>query len=66
MSRFFSILMIAAMILTAASLLAGLFCMMKGGDFNKKYGNKMMRMRVTMQGLALALFAIAFLTAGSE
>ncbi|PZO84238.1 MAG: twin transmembrane helix small protein, partial [Micavibrio aeruginosavorus] len=35
-----------------------------GGEFNEKYGNKLMRLRVIMQGLALAFFALAVLTAG--
>ncbi len=66
MSRFFFILMIIAMILTLASLVVGLVGMVKGGEFNKKYGNKMMRARVTMQGIALGLFVLAVMTAGSE
>ena len=58
--------MIAAMILTLASLVAGLFSMVKGGEFNKKYGNRLMRARVTMQGLALLMFVLAFMSAQSE
>ena len=62
MSRFFFILMIIAMFLTLASLIVGLVAMVKGGEFNEKYGNKLMRLRVTMQGIALALFALAMLS----
>ena len=62
MSRFFFILMLGAMFLTLASLFMGLISMVKGGEFNQKYGNKLMRLRVTFQGIALALFALAFLT----
>ena len=51
--------MIIAMVLVLASLAIGLFGMAKGGTFNKKYGNKLMRMRVYMQGLALAMFVLA-------
>lgn len=58
--------MIIAMLLTLASLVVGLFAMVKGGEFNQKYGNKLMRMRVTMQGIALALFALAFLTSSPD
>ena len=36
--------------------------MVKGGAFNKKHGNRLMQARVTLQGLALALFALAYLT----
>lgn len=47
------------MILVLASLTIGLFSMIKGGEFNKKHGNKLMRLRVTFQGIALAMFALA-------
>ncbi len=56
--------MIAAMLMTLAVLGIGMVSMIKGGAFNEKYGNKLMRLRVVMQGLALAFFALAVLTAG--
>lgn len=59
MSGFFFILMIIAMFLVVASLATGIIAMIKGGDFNKKHGNKLMRMRVTLQGIALLFFALA-------
>ena len=58
--------MIIAMILVVASLAVGLFAMVRGGDFNEKYGNKLMRMRVTLQGVALALFVLAVLAQNSN
>ena len=66
MSRFFFILMAIAMLLVLASLVVGIIAMIKGGEFNKKYGNKLMRMRVTLQGLALGLFALAVWAQNSE
>lgn len=66
MSRFFFVLMLIAMFLTLAALAVGLFSMVKGGEFNQKYGNRLMRARVMLQGLALALFALAFLTSQSD
>ena len=45
-------LALAAVLVT---LLAGLATMSKGGDFNRRYGNKLMRLRVGMQGVALLL-----------
>jgi len=59
MTNFFFILMAVAMILVLLSLAVGMIAMVKGGDFNKKYGNKMMRWRVTLQGLALVFFVLA-------
>lgn len=59
MTNFFFILMAIAMVLVLLSLGVGMIAMVKGGDFNKKYGNKMMRWRVTLQGLALTFFVLA-------
>jgi amino acid transporter len=39
-------------------LLVGVFAMFKGGEFNRKYANKLMRLRVLLQAVALVLFAI--------
>lgn len=60
-----SIVLIAlAMILTLAVLAVGMFAMIKGGEFNEKYGNKLMQARVLFQGLAIMLFVLAFVVAG--
>lgn len=55
MSTVFPILigvLLAAVVLT---LLLGVFSMARGGEFNRKYGNKLMRYRVLLQGLAVLL-----------
>ena len=39
--------------------------MMRGGDFNRKYGNKLMQLRVGLQFLAIVLIAAAALLAGT-
>lgn len=62
MSNVFSVLMIIAMLLVLGSLVVGIGAMAKGGEFNKKYGNKLMRLRVVLQGVALLLFALAVAT----
>lgn len=62
MSNIFFILMIVAMIAVLASLGLGLFAMVRGGEFNKKYSNRLMQARVMLQGLALAFFVLAFFT----
>ena len=66
MSGFFFIAMIIAMLATLSVLILGLAAMVKGGEFNQKYGNKLMRARVFAQGIALAFFALAVLTAGQS
>lgn len=42
-------------------LLIGVVSMLRGGDFNRKYGNRLMQLRVALQGMALVLLAIMFL-----
>lgn len=44
-------------------LLTGVVGMARGGDFNAKYGNKLMRLRVILQGLAIVLFILLAVTA---
>jgi hypothetical protein len=63
MSTFLLILMALAMVAVLASLFAGLVSMARGGEHNRRNSNKMMRMRVMFQGLALLLFAAAVMAA---
>ena len=46
---------------TLAVLFAGVFTMARGGEFNRKWGNKLMRARVATQGLAILLLLALFL-----
>jgi hypothetical protein len=41
--------------------LAGFF---HGGEFNRKYGNKLMQARVALQAIAVALLLVILLTNG--
>lgn len=56
-----SILIILLMIATAVVLLLGIATMIRGGEFNQKYGNKMMVARVSLQAATIALVGLAFL-----
>ena len=61
-----SILFIMLMITLAAVLgvlIVGIVGMARGGEFNRKYGNKLMRARVVLQGVAIALFLLVVMTA---
>lgn len=53
-------LIVIAMLLTLGVLFSGLIVMARGGEVNRKYGNKLMRWRVILQGVALGLLALAF------
>ncbi len=63
MESYVPFILAAAMLAVVAVLFAGLFAMAKGGEFNRKYGNKLMRWRVVLQGSAIILFLLAVLIA---
>ncbi|SVC73067.1 uncharacterized protein METZ01_LOCUS325921 [marine metagenome] len=55
------ILIIIGLILVFLVLVIGLLSMLVKGDFNKKYSNKLMRLRVITQGIIVLIFALVFL-----
>ena len=61
MEKLFSWLVGIAMAAVLAVLLFGVASMFRGGEFNRKYANKLMRLRVLLQAVALILFAIFML-----
>jgi len=63
MSTGLTILLFAAMGLTVLVLFTGLFSMARGGAFNSKYGNRLMRLRVLFQAIAIATLAIVLYVA---
>ncbi len=58
---FLHFLLLAAMFATLAVLVVGVTGFLRGGAFNEKYGNRLMRARVGLQFVALAILAILFL-----
>jgi len=61
MNFIFFALMGVAMLAVVGSLFVGMFAMGREGDDAKALSQKMMRWRVYLQALALALFAVAAL-----
>ena len=51
-------LMIIAMIAVVVALFWGLFSMARGGAYNQRNANKLMRWRVVLQGVAVLLFVL--------
>ena len=51
------ILIIIGLILVFIVLVIGLISMLMKSEFNKKYSNKLMRLRVIAQGLIILIFA---------
>lgn len=62
MHNVFVVLMLLAAAAVLGVLVVGIVGMLKGGEFNKKYGNKLMQARVLLQGLALILLTLAYLS----
>lgn len=60
MSSLLPILIPIALIAVLAVLGIGVVGMLRGGEFNRKYGNRLMRLRVLLQFVAVALLAAAF------
>ncbi|MCC3304151.1 twin transmembrane helix small protein [Sneathiella sp. HT1-7] len=51
---------LAAVVATALVLLFGVLTFARGGEFNRRYGNKLMRLRILMQAIAVVLMLIGF------
>ena len=60
MSDFLYYLLIPISLLAVLAVLGtGIYAMFKGGDFNKKYSNKLMRLRITLQFIAIVIIMTA-------
>ena len=55
------ILIIIGLVLVFVVLVIGLISMLLKGDFNKKYSNKLMRIRVITQGIIILIFTLVFI-----
>ncbi|HZZ31736.1 MAG TPA: twin transmembrane helix small protein [Phenylobacterium sp.] len=51
----FSYLIPAALIAVAGVLAFGIYALFRGGEFGRSYSNKLMRLRVVMQAVAIAV-----------
>ena len=49
----FSFLIPAALVAVAAVLAVGIYSLFRGGDFGRSYSNKLMRLRVLLQFIAV-------------
>ena len=60
MRDIFSLLIPIALGGVLIALLVGLFALFKGGDFGRSYSNKLMRLRVLLQFVAILVLVAAF------
>ena len=58
MNDVFFYVIVAAMLVVVVILAIGIGGFVKGGEFNQKYGNKMMRYRLAAQAFAVGLILI--------
>ncbi len=61
MSMLLNVLLGVALAATLIVLLSGMYSMARGDEFNRKYGNVLMRWRVALQGCALLLLVLVML-----
>jgi hypothetical protein len=60
----FPVIVVFALIAVLGALGLGLFSMARGGEFNARHGNKLMRLRVALQFAAIILIILAILASG--
>ena len=60
------IILIVAMVAVLGVVLTGVIGMAVGGDFNRRYGNRLMRARVLLQLVAVVIFVLLILTIRSR
>jgi predicted membrane protein len=59
MSNLFSILVPVALFAVLATLGLGIYALFRGGDFGRSYSNKLMRLRVLLQFIAIIVLVSA-------
>ncbi len=58
MSNVLDILILLAIAAVAITLGLGLYSLYRGGDFARSYSNKLMRLRVLLQAIAVVLLVV--------
>lgn len=66
MSGIFFILATATTLVVLAVLVFGIATFARGGEFNRKWSNKIMRMRLLMQFIAVILILLTVALAGGD
>ncbi|MCF8504906.1 MAG: twin transmembrane helix small protein [Caulobacter sp.] len=59
MSTMFDVLIPVSLAAVLLALLAGLYALYRGGDFGRSYSNKLMRLRVLLQFIAILVLVAA-------
>ena len=59
MDPLFKFLIPAGLVAVTLTLFVGLFALFRGGDFGRSYSNKLMRLRVLLQAITVAVLVAA-------
>jgi len=59
MDNVFRFLIPAGLVAVTVTLGFGLFALFRGGDFGRSYSNKLMRLRVVLQAITVAILVAA-------
>lgn len=59
MDRMFAVLIPVLLIAVTITLFVGIYSLFRGGDFARSYSNKLMRLRVLLQAIAIAVLVAA-------
>ncbi len=60
MSAVLTVILVIALVAVLGVLLMGVYSMGRGGEFNRKHGNKLMRWRIVLQLLAVGIMVLLF------
>ncbi len=60
MHAVFNVLIPFSLFIVVSILFVGIYALMKGGDFGRKWSNKLMQMRVLAQAVAIVVLLAAF------
>jgi len=64
METLLNVMLAVALAATLAVLVSGIYSMARGGAYNRKHGNVLMRWRVALQGCALLILVLIMLFSG--
>jgi nitrogen fixation-related uncharacterized protein len=66
MDTLFNILIPVSLAAVFITLSVGIYALFRGGDFGRSYSNRLMRLRVVLQAVAVAVLLAAFWWSGQR
>ena len=66
MEGFFNVLIPVSLAAVFLTLCVGIYSLFRGGEFGRSYSNKLMRLRVLLQFVAVLVLVAAFMWKGAQ